>query len=480
MMKSSDRAQPPSQQTAISITNLTKVYKLYDKNIDRLKESIHPLGKQYHRKFSALNDVSLEVRTGEVLGIIGKNGAGKSTLLNIIAGVTTPTRGDLETRGKVTALLGLGTGFNPELTGVENIYLNGTLQGYTKEQMDAKMEDILAFADIGSFAYQPIKIYSSGMQARLGFAVAIHVDPEILIIDEVLAVGDELFRRKCYAKIESFMEEGKTILFVTHGVSTVNELCTRAILMDQGELILEGPPKLVTIHYMKYLYAKPADRARTREEIILLNRDSDRKKAFAAEVEKKSVKEAAESEAAPKPAPEPELPRQKAIFLSGFESKSKVIQKAADINIENIHLSTLVGKKVNCLAYGEEYYLNYKVRFGTDMNNFAFSWALKNEKGIVLSGTRYPGRKAVLKKARAGDVFSMKWRFRNTLLEGVYYIDIGIPRLVAGEKRALVACFDILAFKVQKPEHDEQAEFNWGIFKMNQRMEKLEILSGVE
>jgi lipopolysaccharide transport system ATP-binding protein len=479
-MAYSEKTPDSAQQAVISINNLTKVYKLYDKNIDRLKESLHPLGKQYHRKFSALNRINLEVKRGEVLGIIGKNGAGKSTLLNIIAGVTIPSQGELVTQGKVTALLGIGTGFNPELTGIQNIYLNGTLQGYTKVQMDAKMEDILAFADIGSFANQPIKIYSSGMQARLGFAVAIHVDPDILIIDEVLAVGDELFRRKCYSKIESFMEEGKTILFVTHGVSTVNELCTRAVLIDRGELILEGPPKLVTIHYMKYLYAKPEDQARTREEIIQLNRDSTKKNAFIAEMEKGTIKEIAGPKILKDPAlKSTKVPPQKSFYLSGFESKSKVIQKTADIDILDIHIATLDGKKVNCLANGEEFYLNYRVRFGTTTDKFAFSWAFKNEKGIKLSGTRYPGQKAVLEQAQAGELFHLKWRFRCTLLAGVYYIDIAIPRLVDGEKKFLVACFDILAFKVQKPEYDKRREFNWGIFKMDQRLESIETISNI-
>jgi lipopolysaccharide transport system ATP-binding protein len=470
------RADGPSP--AVRIIGLTKVYKLYDRNIDRLKESIHPLGKKYHRKFSALSRVNLEIKQGEVLGIVGKNGAGKSTLLNIIAGVTTPTSGEVTTRGKVSALLGLGTGFNPELTGIENIYLYGTLQGYAKPQMDAKLDDILAFADIGNFVHQPIKIYSNGMQARLGFAAAIHVDPDILIVDEVLAVGDELFKRKCYARIDSFMQEGKTILFVSHTVEIVNQLCTRAVFLDAGELILEGPPKLVTTYYLKYLYAKSEDRARTRDEIVQLNRDAERKAAFS----RKADEEPDRGEGRPVEQPlrlfGPQKPLQIAEYLSGFESKTKVIQKNADIDVFDIKITTRDGRKVNYLVSGEEYFLEYRIRFNTGAKHFAFSWTLKNEKGVVLTGARHPGQKGTLASARKNDVWTVRWKFRCALLEGAYFFDIGLPHLRGGVKKTLVALYDILAFKVQKPSHTEDAEFKWGLFDMDQTLETIQTETG--
>ncbi len=474
----SDTKQYISQELAVSVRNLTKVYKLYDKHIDRIKESINPFGKQYHRKFSALKNVSIEIKKGEVLGIVGQNGAGKSTLLNIIAGVLTPSVGHVITRGKATALLGLGAGFNPILTGIENIYLNGTIQGYSKEEMDAKLSDILSFADIGDFADQPIKIYSAGMQARLAFAVAINIDPEILIVDEVLAVGDELFRRKCYAKIESFMDQGKTILFVTHNIGPVNELCTRAIFLDRGELILEGPPKLVTIYYQKFLYAKPKDRMRVRDEIILLNQDEEKKKDFIIEIEEQERKKVVkEKEDVVKAEEKAQVSKQKAFYLPGFESKSKVLQRNADIDVYDIHISTLDGKRVNCLVFDEEYFLNYKVRFNEEIENFAFSWAFKNEKGLVLSGIRYPGQKGTIDKAAPNEIYLLKWKFRCTLLQGIYYIDIGIPKLVGGVREILLANYDIMAFKVEKSEHDEKGEFTWAIFNMEQKIETIEILS---
>ena len=218
--------------TVISIKNLSKVYKLYDKKSDRIKEALSARRRKYHCDFYALRNINLEVKKGEILGIVGRNGAGKTTLLEVIAGILTPTGGQAQIDGNVSALLALGIGFNPERTGVENIYVNGTLKGFSKEEMDNKIEKILDFADIGNFACQPVKTYSSGMQARLGFAVAVHMDPEILIVDEVLAVGDELFRRKCYAKMEEIFKSGCTVLFVSHTVNTINEICTRAILLD--------------------------------------------------------------------------------------------------------------------------------------------------------------------------------------------------------------------------------------------------------
>ena len=189
-----------NKNTAIKVTNLSKVYKLYDKPADRLKESLHPLKKKYHKEFYALNDVSFEIKKGETVGIIGKNGAGKSTLLKIITGVLTPSGGHVHVNGRIASLLELGAGFNPEYTGVENIYLQGTLMGYTKEEMESKIQAILDFADIGDFVYQPVKSYSSGMFARLAFAVAINVEPDILIVDEALSVGDVFFQNKCFKK----------------------------------------------------------------------------------------------------------------------------------------------------------------------------------------------------------------------------------------------------------------------------------------
>lgn len=234
----------------IKVQSLTKVYHLYKKPQDRLKEALHPLRKSYHDDFYALEDVSFEIKKGETVGIIGKNGAGKSTLLKIITGVLTPTLGNVEVTGKIASLLELGAGFNPEMTGLENIYLNGTLMGFSEEAMEAKIETILEFANIGVFIDQPVKVYSSGMFARLAFSVAINVDADILIVDEALSVGDMLFQAKCIAKMTELMEQGTTILFVSHDIHAVRSLCNRGIYLENGKIKISGEAGKVVDKYI--------------------------------------------------------------------------------------------------------------------------------------------------------------------------------------------------------------------------------------
>ena len=217
---------------AIKVENLTKIYRLYDKPQDRFKEALHPLRKLYHHDFYAMEDVSFEIKKGETVGIIGKNGAGKSTLLKMITGVLTQTSGSIDTNGKIASLLELGTGFNPEMSGVENIYLNGSTMGFSKKEIDEKIDAIIEFADICEHMLQPVKTYSSGMFARLGFAVAINVDPEILIVDEALSVGDMNFQVKCMTAMTRIQKRGTTILFVSHDINSVKSLCQRGLELN--------------------------------------------------------------------------------------------------------------------------------------------------------------------------------------------------------------------------------------------------------
>ena len=240
-------------ETIIDIKHLNKVYNLYDKPIDRLKEVLSPTHKSYHREHYALNDISLEIKKGESVGIVGKNGSGKSTLLKIITGVLNPTSGEMNVQGKISALLELGAGFNPEYTGIENIYLNGTMMGYSKAEMDEKVDDIIAFADIGDFINQPVKTYSSGMFARLAFAVSINVEPEILIVDETLSVGDTRFQIKCMDKMKEMMEGGTTVLFVSHDINAIRRFCTRCIWINEGKMKEVGSVNMVSDHYIDFL-----------------------------------------------------------------------------------------------------------------------------------------------------------------------------------------------------------------------------------
>ena len=237
---------------AISVEHLSKRYKLYDKPSDRLKEA---LGKKVNvREHYALRDVNFQIQKGECVGIIGTNGSGKSTVLKIITGVVNPTEGEVKVDGRISALLELGAGFNMEYTGLENIYLNGTMIGFSREEIDQKLDDILQFADIGDFVHQPVKTYSSGMFVRLAFAVAINIDPEILIVDEALSVGDVFFQSKCYRKFEEFKKMGKTIVFVSHDLGSISRYCDRVILLNKGVLLKEGKPKEMINLYKRFSY----------------------------------------------------------------------------------------------------------------------------------------------------------------------------------------------------------------------------------
>lgn len=239
--------------TIIRLDHITKIYKLYQRPQDRFKETFSLTHKKYSKDFYALRDISFAIERGESVGFVGKNGSGKSTLLKILTGVLSETSGNKAIHGKISALLELGAGFNMEFTGLENIYLNGTIMNIPREEMEKKLDDIIRFADIGDFIYQPVKTYSSGMFVRLAFAVAIHVDPEILIVDEALAVGDTRFQLKCMDKFMEFMNAGKTILFVSHDINMIKRFCKRVIWINEGELVLDGETDSVTDKYNDFL-----------------------------------------------------------------------------------------------------------------------------------------------------------------------------------------------------------------------------------
>lgn len=237
----------------IKVENVSKIYKLYDKPIDRLKETLSISKKAYHKDHYALDNISFEVKKGENIGIIGTNGSGKSTLLKMITGVLTPTKGEIEVNGKISALLELGAGFNPEYTGIENIYLNGTMMGYNRGQMENKINEIIEFADIGDFINQPVKTYSSGMFARLAFAVAINVEPDILIVDEALSVGDTRFQMKCMNRMKKMMEGGTTVLFVSHDINSIKKFCSKSLWIDKGKFKGFGEVDRLTDRYLDFL-----------------------------------------------------------------------------------------------------------------------------------------------------------------------------------------------------------------------------------
>lgn len=254
----------------IKIENMDKVYKMYATPTDRLKEALHPFKKKYSHSHYALRNINLEIGKGESIGLLGTNGSGKSTLLKIITGVLTPTSGSLEVNGKISALLELGAGFNPEYTGIQNIYLNGSMMGYSEDEMKQKIDSIIDFADIGDFIYQPVKTYSSGMFARLAFSVAISVEPEILIVDETLSVGDSKFQIKCIEKMEQIKSKGTTILFVSHAIEQIRRFCDRAVWIEKGEQKAVGPVNEICDLYENFLvYGDRAEVSQSNEELSI-------------------------------------------------------------------------------------------------------------------------------------------------------------------------------------------------------------------
>lgn len=416
---------------AISVRNLSKKYQLYETPKQRLKEALHPFRKKYHHDFWALRDVSFEVKCGEILGIIGRNGSGKSTLLQIICGTLTPTQGDVNINGRVSALLELGAGFNPEFTGRDNVYMNAAIIGLSHQEIDARFEDITSFADIGDFIDQPVKIYSSGMYVRLAFAVAINVSPDILVIDEALSVGDVKFQRKCYSKIEEFRKSGKTILFVSHSTDSIVTLCDRAILLDHGQLVEQGEPKYITNLYLEKLFghkinSKATDSEETQEEkteSMIVNNDPD---------EKESLKE---------------LILQK---VDDFDDKGNPEEtRFGNGEAEFIDFGILDqnGNRVSILETGKEYTFISRLLFYKDCDEAIIGMAIKNTPGVLLFAMNTYRSKVMIPPQKRRDVLETQIPFTIWLAPGEYFYSIGAWKLTP-EQVYYDSRVDVIHFEV--------------------------------
>lgn len=370
--------------TAIKVNHLTKIYKLYDKPIDRLKESLHPLKKQYHKEFYALNDVSFEIKKGETVGIIGKNGAGKSTLLKIITGVLTQTTGTVHVNGRIASLLELGAGFNPEYTGIENIYFQGSLMGYARKEMESKVEDILAFADIGDFVYQPVKMYSSGMFARLAFAVAINVEPDILIVDEVLSVGDMFFQAKALSRMKALINNGNTtVLFVSHDMASVKALCENAIYINHGKMELYSEANKVAERYF-------SEKFEIKEELQTNNSHL-------------SIQSDYSNEAFQKTSTFQRIQNGKATF-------------------SNVVLLDKNFKPMPLAEFGKPAMIRYYIDVFEDIHNLTFAFHIRDRNGVELiyDDTILNGNQTI--SAQAGDKLIIDWEFTINLQASAYNI----------------------------------------------------------
>ncbi|MCR5001972.1 MAG: ABC transporter ATP-binding protein [Lachnospiraceae bacterium] len=398
------------ENTAISVEHLTKVYKLYDRNRDRLKEALHLPGRINSREHYALDDVSIQVHTGETVGIIGTNGSGKSTILKIITGVLNPTAGEVKINGRISALLELGAGFNMEFTGIENIYLNGTMIGFSEEEIDARLQDILDFADIGDFVYQKVKTYSSGMFVRLAFAVAINIDPEILIVDEALSVGDVFFQNKCYRKFEEFKKQGKTILFVSHDLSSISKYCDRVVLLERGKKIGDGQPKEIIDMYKKVLVGQldlKTDTAKSSD----LNKGSKWKDRM-------------------------QLNPNKDEYGSGLAE------------FEDFCAYDNAGEITNTIIKGEEFTVKVKVRFFDTIQDPIIALSFKNMQGTEITGTNTMFEKITTGTKHKGDVLIVTFTQDMSLQGGEYLISLGCVGYREGEFTVYHRLYDVFNLTV--------------------------------
>lgn len=349
---------------AIEVNNLGKSYQIYDKPSDRLKQMLMRGRKQYYREFWALSDITFKIPKGKVVGILGKNGAGKSTLLQIICGTLSPTQGGVDVHGRIAALLELGSGFNPEFTGIENIYMNGQILGLSRSQMDAKLKAVLEFADIGDFVYQPVKTYSSGMFARLAFSVAVNVEPDLLIVDEALSVGDAWFQHKSMARMRQLMESGCSVLFVSHSIDAVRALCDEAIWLDQGQVKMQGNVTDVTNAYMNDVFIE-------HNRIVL-----------------QSMRHTETTEEQP-PTERQELEAEESTGPAAKQTSPIDLGGVAVLTVRSITLKDSQDRVTDHLNQGEAFSLEFELQIHKRTNNLSLGFLIKDQFGQELTGESF-------------------------------------------------------------------------------------------
>lgn len=407
---------------AIQVKHLDKMYKLYNKPSDRLRETLGfkvPVREHY-----ALRDVNFQVERGETVGIIGTNGSGKSTILKIITGVLNPTAGEVKVDGRISALLELGAGFNMEYTGIENVYLNGTMMGFSKEEVDARLQDILDFADIGDFVYQPVKSYSSGMFVRLAFAVAINIDPEILIVDEALSVGDVFFQAKCYRKFEEFKKMGKTILFVSHDLSSISRYCDRVILLNKGVKLEEGSPKQMVDMYKQLLVGQDPAKAEEKKE------------------------------------------EQKESWSQQFQVNPNMLEYGTKL-AEIVDFAVLDDKDrcTNTIEKGSSFRIRMKVVFHQDIQEPIMAYTFKDIKGTEITGTNTLFEKKSVEHSLAGDSCTVTFEQEMFLQGGEYLLSFGCTGYKDGEFTVFHRLYDACNITVVSNKNTV------GFYDMNSKVE---------
>lgn len=419
---------------AIEVDKVTKIYKLYDKPIDRLKESLNLSHKEYHKDFYALNELSFQVEKGQTVGIIGTNGSGKSTILKIITGVLTPTTGQVKVNGKISALLELGAGFNMDYTGIENIYMNGTMMGYSKKEMDDKLQDILDFAEIGDFVYQPVKTYSSGMFVRLAFALAINVEPEILIVDEALSVGDVFFQSKCYRRMEEIRQSGTTILMVTHDMGSIIKYCDKVVLLNKGNFVAEGSAGHMVDLYKKIL----AGQMEALDEELAAEKDGTAKNNGISDLEMTDFA-AGISGNEDKKQPEPAGLMKNKITINA--NRTEYGDGRAEIY--DLGLFDERGNLTNLLIKGEMFTIRECIRFHADIEAPIFTYTIKDKKGTDLTGTNTMFEGTDIQPVKNGDEYQVEFTQKMTLQGGEYLLSMSCTGFEHGEHVVYHRLYDV-------------------------------------
>ena len=414
---------------AISVMDVSKIYRLYDKPIDRLKEALSLTHKKYHKEFFALDKLSFNVEKGSTVGIIGTNGSGKSTILKIITGVLNPSTGSVKVDGNISALLELGAGFNSDYTGIENIYMNGTMMGFSREEMEKKLPEILEFADIGDFVYQPVKTYSSGMFVRLAFALAINVEPEILIVDEALSVGDVFFQSKCYAKMEEIRKKGTTILMVTHDMGSIIKYCDKVVLLNKGKFLAEGSARDMVDLYKKILAGQFDE---TSMELSDFNsgvvEDLANIKRSKEDTFMKTTNELMKAKMTINPS-----------LTEYGDGRAGIV----DFGIVDAK-----GSISNLLMKGEYFYIKEKIRFNSKIKSPIFTYTIKDKKGTELSGTNTMLEAAKVEEVDEGDVYEVSFKQKMTLQGGEYLLSMSCTGFEEGDLQVYHRLYDVASITV--------------------------------
>lgn len=432
-----------SSELAISAEGVGKRYSVYDRPHHRLIELVS--GKSRAKEFWALRNVDFEIHKGETVGIVGRNGSGKSTLLQILCGTLQPTEGRVQVNGRVAALLELGAGFNPDFSGRENLFLNAALIGMSRRETTERLDDMLEFADIGDFIDQPVRTYSSGMFVRLAFAVAISANPEILVVDEALSVGDEAFQRKCFSRIEELKRNGATILFVSHSAGAVLQLCDRAILIDQGRRLLTGRPKTVVGFYQRLIYAP----AHIREEVIEEIRAED-EAGGCSEIPDPALDFSTPDSSMHMPVSNDVLQTER--LDAGLKPSSTIEYASRGARITNPRLVNAVGEVVNVLAPGEVYTYTYEVEFDEEARFVHFGMLVKSTDGVELFGMASHAHGEAIEHVAAGTTLRVEFGMRASMLPGAYFLNAGCAGWIDGEGETFLhRILDACMFRVELP-----------------------------